>query len=635
MSHDAICPVCRQPLPGNAPHGLCPECLLQGGLATGVKVVPDETAESSERDNPRFVPPQVEELAGVFPQLEVTEFIGQGGMGAVYKARQNQLDRVVALKILPPDIGDDQAFAERFSREAKAMARLNHPGIVTIHDFGQAGGLFYFVMEFVDGVNLGELLRRKRISPKDALQIVPQICDALQYAHDQGIVHRDIKPENVLVDRQGRVKVADFGLAKLMGSIESPGGEPATPEPSSTLTAADRVMGTPQYMAPEQKDRPQEVDHRADVYSLGVVLYQLLTGELPQKPIEPPSRRVQVDVRLDDVVLRALQEDPDRRYQHVSSLKTWVENIASTPHLDPGRQQDNETGAPDRVPWQIWVVVAYLGFEGVFGNLSMIPQNPMAITWFAAKCLFITGLLRRWRWVFVMFLLEGAMHVFGFLAIAPFVTLLNLFLVALVFSAGEYYFPVLARGRLRKENAFPEVLRPALVGLAGLLLWGTLSSWLAPALFSITHAFAQEATTNERGSRPDFPARAKRPGKVSTKCGEQLALMNRGMEEGDMTPTGWKKGPVISGVACLWDRSTGHNSSSSLCLHKTVNRFFPIAQWSQMLPWQSDSATLAVGCQVKAEEATKAVVDVQFLGKEGDWLGPSAASLTLGRNQSD
>ena len=138
-------------------------------------------------------------------------------MGAVYKARQKELDRIVALKILPPGIGRDSAFADRFTREARALARLNHSNVVTLYEFGRANGLFFFLMEFVDGVNLRQLLNAGRLSAREALVIVPQICDALQYAHDQGIVHRDIKPENILLDRKGRVKVADFGLARLMG----------------------------------------------------------------------------------------------------------------------------------------------------------------------------------------------------------------------------------------------------------------------------------------------------------------------------------------------------------------------------------------------------------------------------------
>ena len=175
----------------------------------------------TDAKQPPFNPPAVAELAPLFPQLEILELIGKGGMGAVYKARQKQLDRIVALKILPPGIGDDPAFAERFAREAKALAKLNHPGIVTLYEFGRDGlpdsataerrpaaplyrrMLFYFLMEFVDGVNLRQLLHAGRISPREALAIVPQICDALQFAHDQGIVHRDIKPENILLDRRG------------------------------------------------------------------------------------------------------------------------------------------------------------------------------------------------------------------------------------------------------------------------------------------------------------------------------------------------------------------------------------------------------------------------------------------------
>ena len=302
-----------------------------GGLPSGAEIGEATTAAGSARSADRpFVPPTVEEIAGFFPQLEVLEFIGQGGMGAVYKARQKQLDRVVALKILPPDIGDNPAFAERFAREAQAMAKLNHPGIVTIHDFGQTDGLFYFLMEFVDGATLRQLQTTAQVSPREALAIVPQICDALQYAHDMGIVHRDIKPENILLDRQGRVKVADFGLAKLVGIDPEPVAQGGA-APGGPVTEAGKVMGTPQYMAPEQRERPQEVDHRADIYSLGVVFYQLLTGELPLGRFAPPSRKVEIDVRLDEVVLRALEKEPQRRYQQAGEIKTQVETIATTP----------------------------------------------------------------------------------------------------------------------------------------------------------------------------------------------------------------------------------------------------------------------------------------------------------------
>jgi serine/threonine protein kinase len=303
MNTARTCPSCGRLVAFDAPQGVCAECLMKAGFGT-------ETGDSGATAQARFTPPTLEELAAVFPQFEVLSFIGQGGMGAVYKARQKQLDRIVALKILPPSIGQDPAFAERFAREARAMARLNHPGIVTIYDFGQAqtGGdrvraeLYYFIMEFVDGVSLRQLLQAGRVAPREALAIVPQICDALQYAHDQGIVHRDIKPENILMDRQGRVKVADFGLAKLVGTGMDVSETGKASVHLEGLTDAGKIMGTPNYMAPEQVEHPAEVDHRVDLYALGVVFYQMLTGELPSKRIEPPSRKVQLDVRLDEIV---------------------------------------------------------------------------------------------------------------------------------------------------------------------------------------------------------------------------------------------------------------------------------------------------------------------------------------------
>jgi hypothetical protein len=296
-------------MPAGALAGLCPACLLAQG------------AETDGGGGARFEPPPLAEVAKLFPQLEILDLLGAGGMGAVYKARQPALDRIVALKILPSQNARGVNFTERFNREARALARLSHPNIVAVHEFGQAGALSYFIMEFVDGANLRLLEQGSRLSPREALQIIPQICDALQYAHDEGVVHRDIKPENVLVDRKGRVKIADFGLAKILG----------TDTESLRLTAEGQVMGTPHYMAPEQIEKPLSVDHRADIYALGVVLYEMLTGDLPLGKFSPPSRKVQVDVRFDDVVLRALENDPARRYQHASEVKTQVETIADTP----------------------------------------------------------------------------------------------------------------------------------------------------------------------------------------------------------------------------------------------------------------------------------------------------------------
>jgi serine/threonine protein kinase len=248
------CPSCRKPLPTDAPEGLCPECLVKVGLATQpsggtpstAPTLPSPAVGINYND-----PPPLADVARLFPQLEILELLGQGGMGVVYKARQKQLDRLVALKIMLPQFSRDPAFVERFNREARTLARLNHPNIVAVHDFGQTASpqtpdaipqtpLCFFIMEFVDGANLRHLIQSGALKPGEALAIVPKICEALQFAHDEGVVHRDIKPANILIDKKGRVKIADFGLAKLAGSTDF------------SLTRSQQGMGTPHYMAPEQ-----------------------------------------------------------------------------------------------------------------------------------------------------------------------------------------------------------------------------------------------------------------------------------------------------------------------------------------------------------------------------------------------
>ena len=206
------CPQCGAELPADAPDGVCPKCLVQQGLATHADAAGDSPRATGSASRPGFAAPSPEELSARFPQFDIVELVGQGGMGAVYKARQPTLDRFVALKILPPEVEDDPAFAERFKREAQALAKLSHSSIVTLYDFGEADGLYYFVMEYVDGANLRQTIAHGGLTPPEALAIVPQICDALQVAHDEGVVHRDIKPENVLIDTRGRVKITDFGL---------------------------------------------------------------------------------------------------------------------------------------------------------------------------------------------------------------------------------------------------------------------------------------------------------------------------------------------------------------------------------------------------------------------------------------
>ena len=269
---------------------------------------------------------------GSFPDLEVGRLLGRGGMGAVYEARQTRLDRTVALKVLPPELRRDAAFAGRFRREAKALAKLGHPSIVTVFDFGAAppgddgrDGPFYLVMEFVDGPDLRAVLRRDpRPSPAETLAIVRQIGAALDYAHGRGVVHRDVKPENVLLSRDGTVKLADFGLAKLAGPEDASAADAPT-----TLTRAGQVMGTPQYMAPEQLTGGAAVDHRADLYAVGVLLYELLTGALPLGRYEPPSVRADVPAGWDAIVHRALEVDPAARYPTAAALLADLDRLAA------------------------------------------------------------------------------------------------------------------------------------------------------------------------------------------------------------------------------------------------------------------------------------------------------------------
>ncbi len=298
------CPQCGADMP-DATEGLCPRCLM-------AQVMQPTQAGEAAAALPTLNPA---ELAPHFPQLEILECLGRGGMGVVYKARQRSLNRLVALKLLAPERVADPAFAARFAREAQALAALNHPHIVGVHDFGQAGGFYYLLMEFVDGVNLRQLLQTKRLTPQEALSIVPPVCEALQCAHDHGIVHRDIKPENLLINKAGKVKIADFGIAKMVqnSSVSAPGD----------ATDLATAQGTPDYAAPEQ--RSGTADHRADIYSLGVVLYEMLTGERPQARIDPPSRRVQVDVRIDEIVLRALEKTPELRFATAAEFRTQVE----------------------------------------------------------------------------------------------------------------------------------------------------------------------------------------------------------------------------------------------------------------------------------------------------------------------
>lgn len=266
-------------------------------------------------DGRLFVAPSPEDLNRVLPTFEVESLIGQGGMGAVYKARQPKLDRYVAIKVVPSSFGKaEHNFADRFEREARAMAGLNHPNIVTVHDFGETeNGYLYIVMEYVDGRDMHHAIVSGQVGANEALDWMVQLCDGIQYAHDHDVVHRDVKPANILINSEGQIKVGDFGLVKLVGR-----------KVETAITLSQVAMGTPDYAAPESIEEGGTVDHRADVYSLGVVFYELLTGKVPRGAWKPPSAFVPVNPRLDQIVVKAMQPDPGQRYQSAAQLKEAI-----------------------------------------------------------------------------------------------------------------------------------------------------------------------------------------------------------------------------------------------------------------------------------------------------------------------
>ncbi len=328
----------------------------------------------------RPLPP--ESLAPHFTHLEILECLGRGGMGVVYKARQRSLNRLVALKLLAPERSLDPEFAARFQKEAQALASLNHPHIVSIHDFGQAGGFYYLLMEFVDGANLRQLLDSKRFTPEQALSIVPPICEALQCAHQRGIVHRDIKPENLLIDREGIVKIADFGIAKIVApdSISAADSRHGT-ESQGTQAGPTKILGTPDYAAPEQLEASSDLDHRADIFSLGVVLYELLTGERPTQRIEAPSKRSRVDIRVDEVVLKALEANPELRFATAAEFRdevlrlTGTQTILQTRNLSPDQRAKSASSGRRLRPVHWIAFGAAILFVGSISLRSRPPRS--------------------------------------------------------------------------------------------------------------------------------------------------------------------------------------------------------------------------------------------------------------------
>ena len=308
----------------------------------------------------------------ILPNYDVLDLIGRGGMGVVYKARQVSLDRVVAIKLLPREIiRDDLDFRTRFKQEAQTMARLSHPGIVAVHDFGEVeDGQLFFVMEFIEGTDLAKIIEQRGALPVDeALCIFQRVVETLMYAHEQGIVHRDIKPANVLIRANGEVKVADFGLAKIV----APG--------TVALTATSTSMGSHDFAAPEVFVHGSDADHRADIYSLGVMLYQMLTGVIPRGMFKLPSERVPgLDTRFDEIICKAMEQDRGDRFQSAREILNAVVFAGRNENVPPALAvpTDRESGSPSRGWAAVAAGVALLGGAAWFVSNRTIEPIPIS-----------------------------------------------------------------------------------------------------------------------------------------------------------------------------------------------------------------------------------------------------------------
>ena len=271
-----------------------------------------------------FDPPPVEELNQQVPEYELSAMFSSDLTGALYRGRQSKLDRDICLKVLPPISGpDSEAYAEAFKHEAHTMASLNHPNITKVHDFGQTEkGLHYFVMEYVEGSILRRILRNNQITLDHIFGWTPYICDALQHAHLQSVVHCDIRPTNILITSDGIVKVANFGLSRVKGQ-----GSAFTASMTTGITAATTL----DYAAPEMRDPAASIDYRADIYSLGVVLYEMLTGQIPRTGYHPASEVAEVDPRFDEIIARAMDPDRETRSQTALDISAGLHAIQSDP----------------------------------------------------------------------------------------------------------------------------------------------------------------------------------------------------------------------------------------------------------------------------------------------------------------
>src|SRR5437016_7605023 len=323
-----ICRNCGAKIFSDAPEGLCTGCVLEAAIGVSPDAVagggdPVHADKHASQKTVRAV-----ELLGELGDYELLEEVGRGGQGVVFRARQKSLNRTVALKVISLGQWASKAHLKRFRLEAEAAARLEHPGIVPIHEVGERDGSCYFSMKFVEGGQLDEVAKRQPIPIRQAVELIAKVARTVHYAHEHGILHRDIKPGNILLDQKGGPHLTDFGLARLV-------------ESESTVTRTLEVMGTPSYMAPEQAvGNNAAVGSATDVYGIGAVLYQLLTGQPPfaggttyetikllldTEPRQPRMFNPKIDRDLSTICLKCLEKDPKRRYPSAVALAEDLE----------------------------------------------------------------------------------------------------------------------------------------------------------------------------------------------------------------------------------------------------------------------------------------------------------------------
>lgn len=340
---------------------------------------------------PEAAPARVAPLGKIkyFGDYELLEEIARGGMGVVYKARQTSLNRIVAVKMILAGQLASEADIRRFHTEAEAAANLQHPNIVAIHEVGQQEERHYFSMDYVEGQNLAALVRERPLPPAQAAALVKTIAEAIQYAHQRGILHRDLKPQNVLIDEHGRPRVTDFGLAKHAGA-------------DSNLTQTGAVMGSPSYMPPEQATgRHDQVGPHSDVYSLGAILYQLLTGKAPfmgetplatlqkvveEDPVPPSKHNPLAPPDLETICLKCLEKEPERRYGAARALAEELERFLNYEPIlaRPASEWRKVSTWMLKHPWLITAALALIGAVAIIGLAGLVYgvwENSQLLAW--------------------------------------------------------------------------------------------------------------------------------------------------------------------------------------------------------------------------------------------------------------